>query len=243
MRIPVIKGIIERRILVNYRVDPAVLSRCLPSPFRPKIQSGRGVAGICLIRLREIRPAIIPAALGISSENAAHRIAVEWDSPQGVREGVFIPRRDTSSRLNTWLGGRIFPGEHHHAAFTCVEQDDRYDISVRSDDGSTSMSVKGESAPALPKDSIFNSLENASSFFERGSLGYSVKQTPDEYDGLELRSLNWKVEPLAVEKVHSSFFDDRARFPEHSVEFDCALLMRNVSHEWHGRPTLCGRNQ
>src|SRR5262245_5166815 len=80
MRIPVIRGIIERRILVNYRVDPAVLAKLLPAPFRPKLVRGHGMAGICLIRLGGIRPTFWPKGLGgIRSENAAHRTAVVWD--------------------------------------------------------------------------------------------------------------------------------------------------------------------
>jgi hypothetical protein len=54
-----------------------------------------------------------------------------------------------------------------------------------------------------------------------------------------LTSLDWAVEPLAVTRVESSFFDDRSRFAEGSVRFDCALLMRNVRHEWHAREPLC----
>jgi len=38
--------------------------------------------------------------------------------------------------------------------------------------------------------------------------------------------------------VESSFFEDRALFPPGSVEFDCALLMRGIEHEWHGRGWL-----
>ncbi|MFZ0546136.1 MAG: hypothetical protein WAM60_11890 [Candidatus Promineifilaceae bacterium] len=49
MQVPVIQGIIDRRILVNYRVDPEVLSRFLPPPFQPKLIKGVGIAGICLI--------------------------------------------------------------------------------------------------------------------------------------------------------------------------------------------------
>ena len=39
------------------------------------------MAGICLIRLQQIRPWFVPGCcgIGISSENAAHRMAVEWD--------------------------------------------------------------------------------------------------------------------------------------------------------------------
>src|SRR4051812_12690190 len=109
MRIPVIRGVIDRRILVNYRVAPQVLAKFLPVPFRPKLIQGVGMAGVCLIRLKHIRPRSFPLPLGLSSENAAHRIAVEWEG----REGVYIPRRDTSSRINAAVGGRLFPGVHH----------------------------------------------------------------------------------------------------------------------------------
>ncbi|HXT52418.1 MAG TPA: DUF2071 domain-containing protein, partial [Thermoanaerobaculia bacterium] len=98
MRIPVIRGVIERRILVNFRVDPAALAAVLPEPLRPKLVGGYGIGGICLIRLRDIRPRLVPKAFGIRSDNAAHRIAVEWP---GGGEGVYVPRRDTNSRLNS----------------------------------------------------------------------------------------------------------------------------------------------
>src|SRR5436853_197186 len=101
MRIPIIKGTIKRRLLVNFRADPAMVRRILPPPFRPKLHKGFSLVGICLIRLEQIRPAGFPGALGLSSENAAHRIAVEWEDESGnLREGVFIPRRDTGSLLN-----------------------------------------------------------------------------------------------------------------------------------------------
>lgn len=79
MQVPMIKGIIDRRILVNYRIDSEILARVLPSPFRPKLAHGFGMAGVCLIRLKQIRPRFVPDWLGITSENAAHRIAVEWE--------------------------------------------------------------------------------------------------------------------------------------------------------------------
>lgn len=238
MRIPVLRGIIDRRILVNYRADPEVLARVLPNPFRPKLANGAGMAGVCLIRLKQIRPRFLPSLLGISSENAAHRIAVEWDHNGERQGGVFIPRRDTSSRLNTLVGGTLFPGEHHHAQFQVEERDDHYRIVLDSDDHRTHLAVAGHVAPELPKTSIFASLQEASAFFEQGSLGYSVTARPGEFDGLELRSFDWQVAPLAIEKVESSFFEDRTLFPPGSVEFDCALLMRGIDHEWHGRESF-----
>lgn len=235
MHIPTLEGIIDRRLLVNYRVDPDYLQRLLPDPFRPKCIHGMGIAGICLIRLKQIRPRGLPSPLGLSSENAAHRIAVEWEEQGKYREGVYIPRRDTASRFNTLIGGRLFPSVHHHASFQATEEDGAFSVHMVSDDGETQVAVEAHIASHLPEHSIFASLEEASAFFEHGSLGYSVTNTAGKLDSLELRCKNWKVEPLQVAKAQSSFFDDQERFPPGSAKLDCALLMRAIRHEWHVR--------
>ena len=75
-----------------------------------------------------------------------------------------------------------------------------------------------------------------SSFFENGSVGYSPDK--DNYEGLELKAYNWEVSLLDVESVQSSFFEDKEIFPEGSVKFDNALLMKNIEHEWIGLKTI-----
>ena len=239
MRIPVICGTIDRRILANYRIDPGVMARILPPPFRPKLINGHAIGGICLIRLRRIRPRFLRIPWGICSENAAHRIAVEWDVKGQTQEGVYVPRRDTDSRLNAWAGGTLFPGLHHHACFTVQESANRMSVALQSDDGETRVHVSGTIASRLPDSSVFPSLAAASKFFEKGSLGYSATRTPGRFDGLELSCRNWHVDPLQIDRIESSYFQDESRFPQGSVEFDCALLMRGIHHEWHGRDDLC----
>lgn len=246
MKVPALRGVIERRILVNYRVEPAALAGVLPDPFQPKRVDGWGIGGICLIRLGKVRPAWLPCEAGIGSENAAHRIAVEWTGADGERrEGVYVPRRDTSSFLNVFAGGGLFPGEQHHARFEVEESEDRYSVRLASSDGETHLRVVGRRAPggrdaALPAGSVFPSLAASSAFFEAGSLGYSATSRPGRFDGMELCCDTWHVEALEVEEVASSFFDDPLRFPPGTATFDHALLMRDIHHEWHGREELCG---
>lgn len=239
MRIPKIRGIIDRRILVNFRVNVDVLAKVCPDPFRPQTVNGFGVAGICLIRLKSIRPSLFPAFVGISSENAAHRIAVEWTLNGNVKTGVYIPRRDTSSVLNAIAGGRIFPGVHHRAYFTTNESSPRFSVSMKSKDGSANVHVAGRTTDALPQDSVFNSVKECSAFFEQGSLGYSPGSMEGDFDGLELRTNNWQVQPMEITEVESSFFNDEIRFPEGSIHFDNALLMQGIDHEWHSREAIC----
>ncbi len=238
MRLPAIRGNIDRRILVNYRVDAEVAARLLPAPFRPKLAGGYAMAGICLIRLKQIRPAFFPIPMGIGSENAAHRFAVEWDDRGQRKEGVFIPRRDSSSRMNALFGGRLVPGEHHHAHFDVEESDDRLRVGFESDDGQARVNVIGRVAESLPAGSVFASLDEASRH-EGGAAGYSATRDAGRYDGLELRCERWSVTPLAVESVYSSYFDNERNFPRGSATFDCALLMRGIEHEWHTREDVC----
>jgi len=235
IKIPEMRGMIERRILVNYRCDAGVVARLLPAPFRPKRVNGYAVAGICLIRLRGLRPAFMPAGTGFTSENAAHRIAVEWDEAGATREGVFIPRRDTNSRLNQLAGGRLFPGTHREAEFQIWETRNRFKLELSSEDGAAFVRVLARVSETIPQDSVFSTLDAASRFFLDGSLGWSPRGIPGEFDGLELHCDAWRMEPLVVEHVDSSFFSDETLFPQGTAAFDSAFLMRRIEHQWIGR--------
>jgi Uncharacterized conserved protein (COG2071) len=232
------QGLIKRRILVNYRVDPERLSVILPAPFSPQLVNGHGVAGICLIRLEQLRPKGFPVQLGFSSENAAHRIAVEWKEGEALHKGVFIPRRDTNSRFAAWAGGKLFPTRMGAAEFETHDELPHHRVSLRSHDGCVSVRVSARRTDAYPQDSVFSDLDSASAFFKKGGAGYSGED-PQSFPGVELKTNHWEMIPLQVQELHSSFFEDEQRFPKGSALFDNALLMWEIPHEWHAlRPIV-----
>ena len=147
---------------------------------------------------------------------------------------MYIPRRDTSLRLNTIVGGWLFPGVHHLAKFKVRETDGQYHIDFVSAD-QTGVSIDATETDQLNENSIFRTLDNASHFFEKGSLGYSPNKKG--FDGLQLQTYRWEMRPLSVSTVSSSFFEDQHIFPKGSVVFDHALLMTEIEHEWHSVPT------
>lgn len=134
-------SVVERRLLVNYRVAPEAAASLVPPPMRPQLVGGWAVAGICLIRLGQLRPSRLPGWIGLRSENAAHRVAVEWDGPQGRSTGVYISRRDSGSVINVLAGGRLFPGEHSLARFDVRETTQDLHVAFASHDESLSVSV------------------------------------------------------------------------------------------------------
>lgn len=224
-----ISGHMDRRLLVNFSVEPSVAQKLLPNGFRPQLVQGRAVVGICLIRLSKLRPAGIP--WGLTSENAAHRIAVEWDGAKGLETGVYIFRRDSSSYLATWLGGRIFSGIHHHAQFSTVDQNPSYEVAYESDDSTVQVAVAGKIVNALPDTSLFSSLEEASQFFKTGAVGFSPGRG-GKTTGMRLVTEYWKADAFAVDRVESSFFSDQTLFPKGSIAYDHTLIMRNIPHQW-----------
>ncbi|KIA88416.1 DUF2071 domain-containing protein [Kaistella jeonii] len=229
MKIPTIHGYINRRILINFTADLKSVEKIIPFPFRPKIYKGKAIVGIFLIRLKDIKPKGFPNFIGVNSENGAHRIAVEWDENGEIKSGVYIPRRDTSLKLNAFVGGRLFPGKHYLAKFNVQEVNGNYHIDFKSSD-ETETSIDAAETKAFNENSIFETLENASEFFKNSDLGYSPNN--EKFDGLRLKAYNWEVKPLKVSNVKSSFFENEEIFPKGSVNFDNALLMTNIEHEW-----------
>lgn len=242
MLMPVIRGVIERRILVNYRLDAKVARWLAPAPFRPWLVNGYGMAGVCLIRLRNVRPRGLPACVGLSSENAAHRLAVEWEDQGKMRRGVYIWRRDTSSRINRLAGGTLFPGVHCSALFSAEDAGDRLSICMESLDGQASLALEARPAAALPTTSAFGRLETADAFFRAGAVGYSAARKWGELESMQLETFNWQMQPLAVDRVRSRFFDNLARRSPGAAEFDSAFLMRQIEHQWRaGENNICHR--
>jgi hypothetical protein len=240
---PTMVGKIERRLLVNFRVDPGVLSEVLPAPFRPRIVGDVGMVGICLIRLGELRPLGLPRWLGLTTENAAHRIAVEWDGDAGPCQGVYIPRRDTNSRVTVLLGGRVFPGKHHFATFEVHESGDNYEVAYVSRDDSVHVAIAARRELEFPEGSVFSSLNDASAFFQWSPLGFSPTKRAGGFEGLELQCSTWSVEPLSVQHVESSVFMHSSDFPSDAVAFDSALLMREIPARWRRQNALTSLNQ
>jgi hypothetical protein len=103
---------------------------------------------------------------------------------------------------------------------------------MRSADRLVEIDIVGREAEGLPETSIFGSVSEASAFFKSGSVGYSVTASGRRLDGIVLKTDSWSVTPLAIERAYSSYFGDQEMFPEGSIDFDCALVMRNVPHEW-----------
>jgi hypothetical protein len=178
--------------------------------------------------------------MGMSSENAAHRVAVEWEAASGLRDGVFIPQRNTESMFNQALGGRVFPGVFSRSRFEVKENSDSVSIRIVDEEGIDQVRFAGDLAEGHEAHSLFATLDEAANFFSLGATGYSLCRDGRNFEGMELRSLSWRISPMRMREAYSRWFSNSELFPSGSVEFDCALVMRNIPHEWNSRPRIAG---
>jgi len=231
--LPVLQGVIARRVLLNFRADPKVVQRLLPEPFEVETYQRCAIVGVCLIRLQQVRPRGLPARIGFSSDNMAHRVAVHYPTAGKIKRGVFIWRRETDQRLVRIFGGRLFPGVHHGAKFLTAEDEEAIRMNVSSDDGETDVSFSACYSRVCGSGSAFKNLDEASQFFQHGDCGFSCSLHGHTVEGMQLKILQWDLKPLDVRLQKAAFYSNPFRFPQGSVEFDCGLMMRAIPHEWH----------
>ncbi len=63
---------IERRLLINFRIEPALAPQ-LPEPLRPHEVAGWAVGSVCLLRLGSLGTQFLHLSTGMTTENVAHR--------------------------------------------------------------------------------------------------------------------------------------------------------------------------
>jgi hypothetical protein len=234
--LPVLEGVIARRVLLNFRADPALVQSLLPQPLLVQRHRAAAIVGICLIRLEHLRPKGMPELLGVAAENMAHRAAILYPAEEGMRPGVFVWRRDTNLNVVHLLGGRAFPGIHQRARFLVQQRDQGLAMTVRTRRGEADVAFHSATVSTWRPTPAFDSMAEASDFFRAGECGFSCSRRGNALEGLRLKSLEWEMSPLRLELERTAFFLNPQLFPRGSVEFDSALLMQHIAHEWHVVP-------
>lgn len=230
---PAVRGVITRRILVNYSVDLGTLDTVLPEPFKGREvgESGKGIGTVCFSRIENARPRFAPKAVGVSFETATHRISAEREADEvgeTCENCVYVPRRDVSSRFCATLGERALPTELGCGDFRVRERNGVCRIRVDCGDEYAAVEVHETDREEIDEGSVFDSLVSASRFFCEAGVMYSPSGS--RFESIELCPRKWEIEPVDVAASASSFFERLE-----GAELDSALRMDGIEHEWRPR--------
>jgi hypothetical protein len=227
---PLVRGVIRRRLLVNAVVDPDEAAARLPVGLRPHVTDLGTVVGCCLLEITDVRPAPVPAVVGINLRAAAHRFSVEWDDESGQPVvGVYVPVRLTDSRLAVALGGRWFPGVHRPAPIDIVDGPARFGWRVEDSDGGDAFGIR-----VAVSTSFAGMPAAAGDAVGRTCVGAAVGLSPDHRGVLEavrMQPDHQSAHQVEIDDLHSDFlsgFTTATPAP--------AFLMQNVGVTWMPAP-------
>ncbi|MEM7367373.1 MAG: hypothetical protein AAF587_02160 [Bacteroidota bacterium] len=239
MKRSIVEGLIEWKILINYKVELGVLQRFLPQPFFPRSIRGFGLVGIAVTKQKGLRSVGVPLSVGFSSMIVEHQIAASWENAGKLCHGLYIPRRDTSSLLQMMVGDRLSGGMHHLSRIRARIRYDRYTLGMRSiDQQGVKVQLMAKLTDRFPMGSVMKELETAVDFFESGKIAYSPLYKKSVFEGIAWQAKDYSIQPLRVERLNGNYWEELAGFPAKSVFFDHALLIQGAPHQWNHIPEL-----
>lgn len=227
-----IEGVISRRLLVNATVDADVVRPLLPAGSAPLLVGAddRALVGVCLLRVRDLRPLGLPRAIGRSFEGVAHRISVTRADGSAA---VHIVRRETPDRVARVIGGRLFPGTH-------------WPIDLRPTRGDLRVEGTGDGGPPLLVDvldeapatgsprSVLGDDAAASTFFVGADRATSPSRRTGRHEELLMQAAPFTVRSVRVrELVLDRLAWALGGVPSTGLSFDSAFLVRDVAVRFH----------
>ena len=226
---------LEQRLLLIFRSEPEGLAPWLPDDVQLRSFRGLGVAGIWIERQESVSR-LLPARLA-STQNVVHHVYVTRERvPRRERAGIFVLRRDTSSRWQSWSTAGPQVVRKHHARFRIRRRREAIDLVADSDDRVMHVALAAQLCEQLPANSVFRSIADATAFLRPSDAFLEavegLPKTPSRSPS------KWRLQPLAVERVESSLFG----WPDANgpLQFDRAFTLRSIEFAGRKEPAFCG---
>lgn len=234
-------GTLRDCVLLSYRTPAKSIRDLLPRGLEPVTRGSWAFWNIVACRVERMRPAGLPAAVGISYHHVAYRLYARARLANGQSiDGLYFVRSDADNALISGAGNLLSDFLFHRA-------DVRFDRQVDQATGALTVSVSGTrgdtTADALlrvgpagaftPPDhaSPFNSIEEARAFLKYRPLGLSC-----DVDGKVLRlaevlrdESRWRETPLKVLKAHWNFFKT---LDQNEVHLETATRVAPLPYHW-----------
>ena len=220
-------GVVERRLLVNYRVELDVLDTVLTDPLRGREvgDTGKGVGSVCITRVEDTRPGFLPESLGVTVEMATHRVYARVED--GGDHCVYVPWRGVSSRFHALVLSSLLPTDFDSADFLTEDRDGARQVRVDWDSDVAGVVFRDTDRDTVDDDSVFYSVESASTFLCEAGVEYAM--TGDVYTGVETCPDRTDLKPVEISDERSSYFGKLGG------EFDSAFGMTDVELAWEPR--------
>ncbi len=240
-------GRLAECVLLAYRTPAASVRALLPAGVELVTHRDWAFWNIVVCRVADMRPAGLPAWLGISYSHVAYRLYARARTADGTNvEGLYFLRSDADNALITGAGDWLSDFRFHRAAIDLQTTDSAVELRVVSRAGRTGdASLSGRQMPAaeLSPGSCFSTVAEAAAFLKYRPLGLAVdaRNTTLKLAEVFRDEQQWREHPLRVTEAHWHFLDDLG---QHDAKLECATRVAPIDYRWRlgRRSTLAARS-
>ena len=218
-------------LLANYAITPQALAAVLPAPLVPDLASGRAWLSVVIADMRRMRPAGVPAALGVSYRQVVYRAVVRC----GSSRGVYFLRSDADSRVMNTGGNLLSFFRFHHATVAWTRDLDQQRVTVASSDGTADIDLTlGTGAlRALPAGCAFPALAQAREHLVDLFTAYHPQDGRRRIDVVRIKREDWQIAVLPVLSARCAFLEGAGPIPARHTRLDSVFATQDLPYYWH----------
>lgn len=222
-----IRSHFELALVLTYALPASVLEPLLLPGLTLDRSGGVGFVAVALVQTRNLRPAFLPAKLGLDFFLAGYRIFTRYRIGDRQLRGLQILRSQTDSWIMTFFGNVLTHYNYRRSPVAVVRTRDT--LSIELDD----LAVVADlgTAAALPLGSPFPDWKSARRF--AGPLPFTFDHEPETNSIVRIEGVRreWKPRPVSVEVKRIGFFDQPA-FESSGPVLASAFYFEDIPYLW-----------
>lgn len=233
-RVP-IKAHLTASLVLAYAVPEHVLRPLLTPGLELDTYKGFGFLAIAMVETRDLRPACIPAALGMSFFLAGYRVFTRYRTQAGRSlRGLRILRSDTDRRSMRVFGNLLTHYGYELSRCRVRRTESSYAVEIRSPQGDADLELEADirtQTESPPPGSPFPDLREARKFAGPLPFTFDYERQTNSIIRVEGVRREWNPRPVSV-KVQRNTFLDRDPFRSSGATLANAFYLENVPYSW-----------
>jgi uncharacterized protein YqjF (DUF2071 family) len=220
-------------VLANFAVRPDVMRRLVPPPVEPDLHGGEAWLSVVIAEMERMRPAFLPAFLGVTYRQVVYRVVVRH---RGER-GVFFLRSDADHAGMSLAGDWLTFFRFHTSRIAVRRERDLLHVELTARPGDhadigASIAVS-QAGRAMPPGSRFETLAEAQGFLVELYAAFGIDPLTGEVSTVRIERGAWDLRVVESRRARYDFVDGSRLFPAGSARLDSVFYVESIPYRWH----------
>jgi uncharacterized protein YqjF (DUF2071 family) len=219
--------------LVNFAIEPQVLRDALPAAIEPDLHNGKAYLSIVIAAMERMRPAFLPAFLGVSYHQVVYRAVVRH---RGER-GVYFLRSDADNYLMSLAGDWLTFFRFHHSHISHQHEAGRVVFRLRPRDAAPAkihaVFDLDQRSKQLPGSSNFATLVAAQEFLVELFTAFGADPRSGRVDRVHIKRGAWQIDVVPDLQAYYPLMQGSTLFPPGTAQLDSVFYAVDMPYYWH----------